>query len=294
MAAARREFGTAARLAAFAGLLAVVGGGAAGIGSLVGNESGATASASGSGSMDMHAEDMSPAAQARANGLATSAGGFTFQPEQTSFAPGSHAFRFRIVDAKGAAAHDFTVEGGVRLHLIVVRRDFAGYRHVHPRLQPDGSWLVRLNFTDPGVYRAFADFEDGGRKTVLGRDLFIAGAMRARPLPAASTVTRVGADTVTLSAPELRAGKEADLRFDVSRNGTPVRAFQSYIGMRGHLVALHDGDLSYSHVHPLDGSKDGRIEFRTQLPTAGAYRVFLQFKVAGSVVTAPFTLRVKP
>ena len=294
MATARPELGTAGRLAAFAVVLAAVGGGAAVIGALAGNGSSAAASASGSGSMDMHAEDMSPAAQAQADGLATSAGGFTFLPEQTSFAPGSHAFRFRIVDAKGAAAHDFTIEGGVRLHLIVVRRDFVGYRHVHPRLQPDGSWLVRLNFSDPGVYRAFADFEDGGRQTVRGRDLFVAGAMRAQPLPGVATVAKAGAYTVKVSAPELRAGKDADLRFDVSRSGNPVHAFQSYIGMRGHLVALHDGDLSYSHLHPLDGSKDGRIEFQTQLPMAGTYRVFLQFKVGGSVVTAPFTLRVKP
>jgi hypothetical protein len=72
-----------------------------------------------------------------------------------------------------------------------------------------------------------------------------------------------------------------------------VRQFQSYVGMRGHLIALHEGDLAYSHVHPLDTDDPGVVEFRTDLHAAGAYRLFFQFKLRGRVVTAPFTVDVQ-
>ncbi|HEV7565286.1 MAG TPA: hypothetical protein VGO31_04945, partial [Microbacteriaceae bacterium] len=191
------------------------------------------------------------------------------------------------------ARHDFTREGGVQLHLIVVRRDLVGYVHLHPALQPDGSWLVQLSFTKPGVYRAFADFERDGEKTVLGTDLFVAGQMKPKPLPPVANAAMVDGYAVELSAAQLHAGKTGDLAFTVTHNGAPVPSFQNYVGMRGHLVALHTGDLSYSHVHPLPATARGQIGFRTELPSAGTYRVFLQFKIAGSVHTAPFTVRVE-
>jgi hypothetical protein len=279
-----------ARLLLFAVLLGVVGAAAVGVGAATRGDSSAPRASGGGMAMS---ETMTPASQEQASGLSTSAAGFTFEPAQTDFALGSNSFRFRIADSHGNARHDFTREGGVRLHLIVVRRDLTGYVHVHPVLQADGSWLVRLNFTEPGVYRAFADFERAGEKTVLGVDLFVAGTMTAEPLPSVTNTTTVAGYDVELSTPQIHAGKAADLEFAVTRHGVPVPSFQSYVGMRGHLVALHTGDLSYSHVHPLATSPAGRIDFHATLPEAGLYRMFLQFKIAGSVHTAPFTVRVE-
>jgi hypothetical protein len=112
-------------------------------------------------------------------------------------------------------------------------------------------------------------------------------------LPPVANITTVAGYAVELSAPQLHAGQVGDLTFTVTQNGARVPSFQSYVGMRGHLVALHAGDLSYSHVHPLPTNAPGQIGFRTELPSAGAYRLFLQFKVAGTVHTAPLTVRVE-
>jgi hypothetical protein len=188
---------------------------------------------------------------------------------------------------------DFDLDGGVRLHLIVARRDFAGYQHLHPALQHDGSWSVPLRLAEAGAYRAFADFEVAGEKTVLGTDLFVPGAFTPVALPAvSSTATSDGYD-VRLGHATLHRGRETKLHFFVSRHGAPVPAFQDYVGHRGHLVALRSGDLAYSHVHPEPGGRPGEIVFHTQLPTAGAYRLFLQFKLAGVVHTAAFTVEVQ-
>jgi hypothetical protein len=271
----------ARRLAAFAALLAAVAAAAAAVG----------AATRGPGTAAPEPAMAGMEAAAHTDGLAATADGLTFEPQRTRFAPGSD-FRFRIVGSDGRPRSDFDLEGGVRLHLLLVRRDLTGYAHLHPALRPDGSWSVPLAFARPGVYRAFADFEQDGEKSVLGLDLFVAGSSAAEPLPAPSTVAHVDGFRVSLAAPELRAGEESELAFAVTRNGEPVRSFERYVGMRGHLVALHEGDLAYAHVHPRDTTAGGRIDFDAELAAPGSYRLFLQFKVGGRVHTAPFTVEV--
>ena len=73
----------------------------------------------------------------------------------------------------------------------------------------------------------------------------------------------------------MRAGKESELTFDVTRNGKPV-SLQDYLGAKGHLVALHEGDLAFLHVHPDANS----LRFAASFLNAGTYRLFLQFQVA--------------
>ncbi len=62
-----------------------------------------------------------------------------------------------------------------------------------------------------------------------------------------------------------------------------------YLGAKGHLVALREGDLAFLHVHP----DANRLRFEATFPTPGRYRLFLQFKTTdGRVHTAAFTREV--
>ncbi|MCW2975716.1 MAG: hypothetical protein JWM06_997 [Actinomycetia bacterium] len=285
-----RDLGAPARLALFAVGLALVGGIAALAGAAVGNGR-VAAQAHADEGMGMH---MSAAAQSRASGLASTVAGYTLVTERTTLPLAKQiAFRFRIVDTRGKAVRKLDLDGGVRLHLIVVRRDFVGYQHLHPALQSDGSWSVPITLSAPGAYRAFADFDVAGKKTVLGHDLFVPGNFAPASLPEPVSTTSADGFDVALAHADLHAGKEIALRFSVTRNGRPVPAFQPYVGHRGHLVALRDGDLAYSHVHPLPDGAPGEIVFHTELSSAGRFRIFLQFKTAGVVHTAPFTVQVK-
>jgi hypothetical protein len=60
-------------------------------------------------------------------------------------------------------------------------------------------------------------------------------------------------------------------------------------------VALREGDLAYLHVHPDGAPGDGRtaagpeITFYADVPSTGAYRLYLDFQHAGAVHTAEFT-----
>ena len=64
---------------------------------------------------------------------------------------------------------------------------------------------------------------------------------------------------------------------------------ERYLGAGGHLVALREGDLAFLHVHPLD---DG-VTFEATFPSAGRFRLFLQFKHAGRVQTVAFTEEIR-
>ena len=46
-----------------------------------------------------------------------------------------------------------------------MRRDLAGFQHVHPARGADGTWRVPLDLPAAGTYRVFADFApaDHGR-----------------------------------------------------------------------------------------------------------------------------------
>ena len=110
----------------------------------------------------------------------------------------------------------------------------------------------------------------------------------ALPAPAATAVSDGGYD-VRLDAGDAGPGEEADLRFTITRNGEPVRT-EPYLGAGGHLVALREGDLAFLHVHP---TSDDAVQFAATFPTAGRYRLFLQFQHEGQVQTVAFTHEVR-
>jgi hypothetical protein len=158
--------------------------------------------------------------------------GYTLVPATTTLTPARpEEFTFRVTGPDGAAITAFEVEHDKRMHLIVVRRDTSGFQHLHPRMDPNGTWRVPL--------------------------LVAAG------------------------------------RFDPVDH-RPSRSAR----VDGYQVDLA-GDLAYLHVHPEGTPGDGRtpagpeIVFTTQVPSAGTYRLFLDFRHRGGVHTAAFTVATR-
>ncbi len=227
--------------------------------------------------------------------LAVAAGGYRLDTTDTLLAPG-HAgrFAFRVLGPDGQPVRAFSEEHGALLHLIVVRRDLQGFQHLHPTLAADGTWSTPLTLASAGAYRVFADFQpQGSAAMTLGTDLFAPGDFQPVALPAASSSAETDGYQVALAAGSPRAGQASELVFHVARGGRVVTALEPYLGARGHLVALRQGDLAYLHVHPMDiHAQAGQIVFHAVFPSPGAYRLFLQFQTAGQVHTAAYTLKV--
>ncbi|MBS1676452.1 MAG: hypothetical protein JST08_03615 [Actinobacteria bacterium] len=228
-------------------------------------------------------------------GLAVSDGGYTFAPAQTFFTAGQPSeLSFRILGPAGDAVRaGYELESERELHLIVVSRDGRFYRHLHPRRDAAGVWSTGLTLPSAGVYRAYADFQIDGERHVLGADLFAPGQFTPRPLPAPRPTASSDGYGVALAADAVAAGGDATLTFRVTQDGRPVADLQPYLGAMGHLVALREGDLAYLHVHPDETSPaPGAIRFMADFPSAGRYRLFLQFKDAAAVHTVAYTLAV--
>ncbi|MGV0811592.1 hypothetical protein ABQF34_06485 [Mycolicibacterium boenickei] len=227
--------------------------------------------------------------------------GYTLQLDETRLPSGTAVpLRFRIVDGAGAPVTDYVESHEKLLHLIVVRKDLAAYQHVHPVLDDNGTWSVPLDLAQPGDYRVFADFVPAsGRAATLDADMNVAGTYRPQPLPAPATTATVDGYTVTLGG-VAKAGQPSELMLTVSRDGKPVTDLQPYLGAYGHLVAVRAADLEYLHVHPMSDAADPatapgpQIAFHTTLPSAGSYRLFLDFKHRDVVHTAEFTVEGAP
>jgi hypothetical protein len=199
----------------------------------------------------------------------------------------TETLRFRIVDEHGEALRDYDVTHEKRMHLILARRDLTGFQHLHPELAADGTWSAEVRLGAAGSYRLFADFSHDGSARTLAADLRVDGAADLRPLPAPRRAAVSDGYDVRLDAGRARPGREADLRFTITRDGATVKT-ERYLGAGGHLVALREGDMAFLHVHPMD---DG-VRFAATFPTAGRYRLFLQFQHEGRVHTAAFTQEV--
>jgi hypothetical protein len=281
-----RGLGSLARVVLYAGVVVLAFAGAALAGSAidpdVDREKSPAHSADGEEGKDMNSH--STAQQSEVKGLAQADGGLRLVVEDDHIAT-SRRLGFRIVDAEGATVRDFDLEHDRRMHLIVVRRDLSGFQHLHPRQTADGGWEVPLRLAAAGTYRVFADFSTGGEGHTLGVDMNVDGPFEAQALP------EPAASAVTDSGYEVRlAGHGDDVRFTIFKNGSRVRDIEPYLGARGHLVALREGDLAFLHVHPESEAAEGSdIRFAVEYPSEGRYRLFLQFKVDGRVHTAGFT-----
>jgi hypothetical protein len=282
---------TPAKLAVAAVGLAAVFAAAVGVGAAVGPV----------GAPEPHAATPASAETAAAaeavGGLAVAESGYALDVVDAHLPAGPATLAFRLLGPDGAPVLDHTSS---EMDLVAVRRDLSGYQHVHPERDADGTWRASLTLT-PGSWRVVADTVPAAldEDLVLGADVEVAGDYVPAVLPEPAAVADVDGYTVVLTG-DLAAGRESALTLSVSRAGRPVTDLQPYLGGYGHLVALRDGDLAYLPVHPVepdDGTTPApgpHVGFVTTAPSAGTYRLFLDFRHGDAVHTAAFTVRVGP
>ena len=225
---------------------------------------------------------------------------------------------FHITTPDGKRMTKFKTGGGPHtgVHLIFVKDDLSQIIHLHPPIKPDGSVSEKVTFPSAGPWHTLVDvYPDLGSNTLrnfqLTDNVKVKGAYTAQALPALQTRQKIGGDTFSLSLPK----KLKSLRpqfFDVKvtdANGRPAK-FGSWFGATAHAVFFKDKTLDYFHTHVCrpenkicqnatagstivgKADKPGVLTVGTLLPTAGKWKLFLQTKIDGKVVTVPYTLNV--
>ncbi|WP_026412506.1 hypothetical protein [Actinomadura oligospora] len=234
-------------------------------------------------------------------GLLVTDGGYTLAPQTTTVTPGQKTdFRFTVNGPDGKPVTRYTPLHGKDLHLILARRDLSGFQHLHPTAVGGGVWSVPITLTDAGAYRFFTDVQPVGaeKQLTLGTDVFAPGDFQPKAVPQPELTAKVDGYEVTLKG-ELKPGQPSPLTLTVSKDGQQVTNLDPYLEAYGHLVALRSGDLAYLHVHPEGEPGDGKtkpgpdITFDADVPSAGTYRLYLDFSHEGTVRTAEFTAVAK-
>jgi hypothetical protein len=203
------------------------------------------------------------------------------------------------------------------VHLIFVRRDLATIIHRHPPVSADGTISDTVTFADPGPYRVVVDVYPAVSGPQQNFQLFgslrVAGDYRPAKLPPFSaTQTGDGYRFALQGRPALHAIQAGFLTILVrDPKGKPVR-FTPWFGALAHAIFFRSGSLDYFHTHVCapgaagctsvlgatkvtgSSSTPGTLTVGVLVPAPGTWRLFIQCRVDGHVLTAPFTLLVKP
>jgi hypothetical protein len=111
--------------------------------------------------------------------------------------------------------------------------------------------------------------------------------------------------------PRLRAIQAAFLTISVTRpDGSPA-TFTPWFGALAHAIFFREKTLDYFHTHVCSpgasgctsilgatrvtgrSAAPGKLTVGVLVPVSGTWRLFLQTKVDGRILTAPFTLEVR-
>lgn len=225
---------------------------------------------------------------------------------------------FRIDQPSGAPLTRYRTGSGPHtgVHLIIVRSDLGAIIHHHPKPQAGGMFTQQLTFPTPGRYKvvvdAYPQLSGPLRNFQLTRWITVPGKARDTALPPFRPVDTVDGYRFAMQGkPKLRAIQANFLNLQVTRpNGTPA-TFTPWFGALAHAIFFRKGTLDYFHTHVCSAgtagctsvfgnarvtgteTRPGVLRVGVLLPRAGTWRLFLQTKVDGRILTAPFTLTVK-
>jgi hypothetical protein len=242
-----------------------------------------------------------------------------FKPTAPAVAGKPTAVSFVIRQPDGKPLTSFRRGPGPHtgVHLIFVRRDLAAIVHLHPPVSADGTISETVTFTKPGPYRIVIDVYPNTtgpqRNFQLFGSLRVAGAYHPSALPAfAPSVVTNGYRFTMTGRPSLHAIQAGFLTVHVTDPLRKPVSFTPWFGALAHAIFFRQGSLDYFHTHVCapgtagctstlgatkvtgSSSTPGKLDVGVLVPVPGEWRLFIQCRVAGHVLTAPFTLRVRP
>jgi hypothetical protein len=203
------------------------------------------------------------------------------------------------------------------VHLIIVRDDLAYIIHQHPPPGPDGLLRQTVTFPAPGRYKVlvdvYPDLPGGQPNFQLFQTVDVSGTYHPRPLPAFKPDLVVDGYHFDMQPhPSVHAIQAQFINVDVTDAHGHRPTFVPWFGALAHAIFFRQGSLDYFHTHicapnapncgalpgvassRIAGSSaaPGKLTVGVLLPEPGIWRLFLQMKLGGRIVTAPFTLKV--
>jgi hypothetical protein len=223
---------------------------------------------------------------------------------------------FTIEQPDGRPLTDYKRGAGPHtgVHVIIVRDDLESVIHVHPPIGANGTVSEQITLPEPGPYRVVVDAYPkaaGQSNFQLFSKIDAAGTYTAKPLPSFDRATVVDGYRFQLRGrPRLRAIEAGFITITVTDpQGRPAQ-FTPWFGALAHAIFFRTRTLDYFHTHVCapgasgctsflgatqvkgSSSTPGKLRVGVLVPVAGTWRLFLQCRANGRVLTAPFTLEV--
>ena len=234
---------------------------------------------------------------------------------KTSVEPGDR-LRLQLEDPGwlNRRTDDLLPDHGHLMHLYVIRiPEMELVWHLHPERQGD-NFEQRLPAMPAGRYALFGD--------IVHANGLAETATAEIDLPRIAGNPLTGDDAAGSGAPladgyrmvwdrdkPLRARQPMEFRFHLEdASGKPARGIELYMGMLGHAAFVSADRTVFAHVHPsgsvpmpavqlaqpddmmmpMDMELPAAVSFPYGFPKAGPYRIFVQMKRAGTIVTGVF------
>jgi hypothetical protein len=240
-----------------------------------------------------------------------------FQPS-TPISPGrptTVSFTVQLPSGKPLTSYRTGAGPHTGVHLIIVRNDLAYIIHEHPPVGPDGLLRQTVTFPAPGVYRVLVDVYPnipGGQPNFqLFQTVNVTGRYRPAVLPPFQADQVIDGYHIDMQGhPTLHAIQAEFVNVDVLDSHGHKVAFVPWFGALAHAIFFHQGSLDYFHTHVCGANAPncasvlgatrvtgratapGKLTLGVLLPVPGTWRLFLQMKLSGRIVTAPYTLKV--
>jgi len=245
-------------------------------------------------------------------------GGFTPSAPVTPGRPVTVSFTVMLPSGKPLTQYKTGTGPHTGVHLIIVRDDLAYIIHQHPPVGPNGLLRQTVTFPAPGPYKVLVDvypnIPGGQANFQLFQTIHVTGSYKPKPLPAyQANLTVDGYHFGMAPHPAVHAIQAQFLNVEVRGPHGEKPTFVPWFGALAHAIFFREGSLDYFHTHicapnapncgALPGvassrisgtsTAPGKLTIGVLLPAPGTWRLFLQMKLGGRIVTAPYTLEVK-
>ncbi len=242
-----------------------------------------------------------------------------FQPAGT-IAPGHRVtVSFSITLPSGQTLTHYRTGPGPHtgVHLIIVRNDLAYIIHQHPPVRPSGHFTQTVTFPAPGPYKVlvdvYPDIPGGQPNFQLFRTVTVKGSYHPQALPPFKSDLVINGYHIDMQAhAPIHAIQAEFLHVNVTDPHGKNVVFTPWFGALAHAIFFRKGSLDYFHTHicapnapncgSLPGvpatritgssSAPGKLTVGVLLAVPGTWRLFLQMKLGGRIITAPYTLHV--
>jgi hypothetical protein len=240
-----------------------------------------------------------------------------FQPAAPVAPRHSTTVSFTVTMPDGKPLTQYKTGGGPHtgVHLIIVRDDLKYIIHEHPPVGPNGLLQQHVRFPAPGPYHVLVDVYPnipGGQPNFqLTRNVTVSGTYKPSPLPAFTPDQTIDGYKIDVQGhPSLQALQAQFVNVDVRDPRGRKVDFVPWFGALAHAIFFHAGSLDYFHTHVCgpgatnctsvlgatrvtgQATAPGKITLGVLLPVPGTWKLFLQMKLGGKVITAPYTLKV--